>query len=110
MSDPDAYKLLSSEMVSYRELSYDELRRLIGSTSPRSVVGGNSTRYATQVSVNWHKHEQGDILIEGWIAVDDCGPLQRIDERFIFRKPDCGPQMQPASYGPGCLPGNAANQ
>jgi hypothetical protein len=83
----DGYKLLSEELASFRELSYDELVQLIGAPGVRRVRTRDSTEYAIQVSARWRDGEGGDILVEGWVAVDDCGPMRRLDDRFEVKAP-----------------------
>jgi hypothetical protein len=87
MNGPEAYNLLVRELASIRALSYDELTQLIGSSPQRVIIGVDSVRYAIQTYVKWRKEAGGDILVEGWVAVDDCGPLLRLDERFTVRNP-----------------------
>ncbi len=87
MNGPQAYQLLAAEMASYRALSYDELCQFIGTAQPRVVSGDDSEKYALQIVVRWHDAERNDILVDGWVALDECGPLHRIDEQFTVRKP-----------------------
>jgi hypothetical protein len=81
-----AYKLLSSELAPYRALSYDDLSSLIAPAAPRVISDDDSTRYAIQITVTWRNAIQGDILVDGWRALEDCGPLNRIDEHFVVSK------------------------
>jgi hypothetical protein len=83
MNQPDAYKLLSDEMAAYRALRYGELAELVGPPKVRIVRGVDSTEYAVEVIVRWRNGERGELLVEGWIAANDCGPLHRLDESFI---------------------------
>ena len=83
----DAYKLLASELAAYREFTYEELAECVGEPTCRIVRAHDSTEYAIEVTVCWLNEERGDILVDGWVAVDDCGPMRRLDERFIVRPP-----------------------
>lgn len=83
----EAYALLASELASFHQLSYEELVHFVGTAEVRRVRGSDSTQYAIQVTVEWRTGEPGDILVVGWCAVDDCGPLRRLDESFIVHRP-----------------------
>jgi hypothetical protein len=83
MNQVDAYKILAEEMASYRTRQYAELAQLVGSGRLRRVAGADSTSYSVEVKVRWRNGDPGDLLVEGWIAEDTCGPLHRLDEAFI---------------------------
>ena len=84
----DAYAMLSSELAAYRELPYDELTQLVGERSLRRVTAADSTEYAIEVIVRWLDLEGGDVRVVGWVAVDDCGPVRRLDDAFVVARPD----------------------
>jgi hypothetical protein len=83
----DAYQMLASELAAFRQLSYTELVQLVGPPHVRTVRSGDSTEYAIQITVRVLSTD--DILVDGWIAVDDCGPMRRLDDQFVVPKPDC---------------------
>lgn len=85
MNQPDAYKLLSTELAAYRALSHGELAELIGASGVRRVRAGDSIDYAIEVTVRWRRDEGGEILVFGWIAEDSCGPMHRLDDQFVVR-------------------------
>ena len=79
----DAYKLLVSELAAYRELSYEELAQFVGQPAERIVRASDSTEYALQVRVFYLNEDGGDIVVDAWVAVDDCGPMRRLDDHFV---------------------------
>ena len=83
----NAYAILSAELAAYRELPYDELAQLVGEPSLRRITAADSTQYAIEVTVRWSQSEEGGIRVIGWIAVDDCGPMRRLDDEFVVRRP-----------------------
>jgi hypothetical protein len=87
MNVVDAYAMLAAELAAYRQLAYDELARLVGPVKVRRVRGPDSTEYAIEVEVRWRSGESGDLLVTGWIAADNCGPMRRLDDHFIVAAP-----------------------
>ncbi len=87
MGTTDAYKLLAEELASYRELTYEELAQLVGPSQMRRTRARDSVDYAIQVNVRWSDFEGSDILVDGWVAVDDCGPMRRLDDQFVVPRP-----------------------
>ena len=88
MNQPDAYRLLAAEMAAYRTLSFGDLAELIGPTQMRRIRADDSAGYAIEVKVSWrHNEPGGEILVEGWIADDTCGPMHRLDENFVVSAP-----------------------
>lgn len=83
----DAYALLASELSAYRELSYDQLVELVETRDSRVVRAKDSIEYAIEVLVRWKNGVPGDICVDGWVAVDDCGPLRRLDDHFVVCSP-----------------------
>lgn len=79
----DAYALLASELAAYRALSYDQLVELVETRDSRVVRANDSIEYAIDIVVRWQKGVPGDIRVDGSVAVDDCGPLRRMDDHFV---------------------------
>ena len=84
----DAYQLLASELAAFRQLPYEQLTQFVGPAQARRVRARDSTEYAIEINVRWRFGNPGDILVEGWIAVDDCGPLHRLDDSFVVTASD----------------------
>ena len=87
MGTTEAYQLLSTELASYRELTYEELAQLVGPSQMRCTRAADAVEYAIQVTVRWKEFEGGDIVVDGWVAVDDCGPMRRLDDQFVVPHP-----------------------
>ena len=79
----DVYQILSSELAAFRELRYDELAELVGETISRQMIAADSTAYAVEIKIRWRDAPGGEILVVGWAAVDDCGPMRRVDNSFV---------------------------
>lgn len=82
MNQPEAYKLLASELASLRELSHEELAALLGRSS-RLLRASDGSIYSIYITIRWQECVHGDILVEGTVATADCGPLQRLDDSFV---------------------------
>ena len=85
MNQVDAYKLLASELAAYREMRFEDLAQFVGPQCPRRIRGNDGTEYAVQIKVRRGNLEHGEIIVEGWLAIDDCGPMHRLDDSFIVR-------------------------
>lgn len=88
MATTDAYRLLAEELASYRELTYEELVQLVGPSQLRRVRASDAVEYAIQVTLRWREIDGGDIVVDGWVAVDDCGPMRRLDDQFVVPHPN----------------------
>ena len=82
MNQPEAYKLLASELASLRESGYEELALQLGQSS-RLLRASDGLVYSLYITIRWRNREHGDILVEGTIATADCGPLNRLDDSFV---------------------------
>lgn len=82
MNQPEAYRLLASELASLRELDYEQLAALLGRSSRLSRASDGSI-FSIYIDIRWRNREHGDILVEGMIATADCGPLKRLDDSFV---------------------------
>ena len=72
MDRGEAYRLLLSELTSYRELPYDELVQLVGTTfSHRDKSHG--IEYVIDIEVAWRDIASGEILIDGMVGGVDWG-------------------------------------
>lgn len=87
MNQADAYRFLASELAPYRALPYSDLAQLIGPSLVRHIRGEDSTEYAIEVKVRWHAGHAAEILVEGWIAENSCGPVHRLDDSFTVALP-----------------------
>lgn len=83
MNQPEAYKLLASELASLRESGYEELASHLGQSS-RLLRGPDGSIYSIYITIRWRNCVHGDILIEGTIATADCGPLNRLDDSLVM--------------------------
>jgi hypothetical protein len=82
MNQPEAYKLLASELASLRELGHEELATLLGRSS-RLLRASDGSIFSVYIDIRWRNRGHGDILVEGTIATADCGPLRRLDDSFV---------------------------
>lgn len=82
MNQPEAYKLLASELASLRELDHEDLAALLGRSS-RLLRASDGSIYSMYITIRWQNCVRGDILVEGTIATADCGPLNRLDDSFV---------------------------
>ena len=83
----DGYAILARELAEFRMLSYQELIQFVGPSISRRMTTSDSTEYMLEVSVRWLNTEDGDVIVDGWIAVDDCGPMRRLDDHFVVNRP-----------------------
>jgi hypothetical protein len=83
----DGYAILARELAEFRMLSYQELTQFVGPSIPRRVTTSDATKYLLEVTARWLNTEGGDIIVDGWIAVDDCGPMRRLDDYFVVNRP-----------------------
>jgi hypothetical protein len=81
----EAYRLLFNEMAVFRELPYEQLAEFIGQPH-RWQVTVDGVAYAIEITVGWRYAEGGEIRVIGWAAVDDCGPMRRVDDTFVVSR------------------------
>jgi hypothetical protein len=82
-----AYKILAGEIAAFRSLSFDDLLQFVGETQSRRIRGDDGNEFATSLTVCWLNPKSRGIIVYGWIAVDDCGPMRRLDDEFIVPPP-----------------------
>ena len=78
-----AYRLLATELASYRRLTYAELRQLVGDTYTHRVqVAGLG--YEIDIRVAALNDTPSHILVDGTVGGIDWGsPIDRFDDHFI---------------------------
>jgi hypothetical protein len=81
-----AYKLLTAELAGYRQLSYEELRQLVGERTSRLVRGSNAIDYDLTVVVQAGKRDD-EIRVTGFIGEANWGgPHDTLDEVFLVKE------------------------
>jgi len=85
MDKEEALAILRSRLREYRERSYDELTKLIGSQDTFEVPGPSGTKYQLEVQAFWDGGRPGDLRVLG--SVDDGGwrAFSPLSEDFIMK-------------------------
>jgi hypothetical protein len=79
-----AYQLLDTGLLPFRELSYAELRQLVGEKSTNRVRGEDGMDYDLATIVQWRTGQSGDICVTGFVAESAWGgPHDSINVQFI---------------------------
>jgi hypothetical protein len=82
----EAYGILAAELVAYRDLPFDELAQLVGRTYSHRAYGSDSREYLVDVAVRRRDGRDDELVIDGTTVLNECGPLQRVDETIVVRR------------------------
>jgi hypothetical protein len=83
-----AYRLLASELQTYRELPFPELRQLVGEPSTRRVQGEDGVEYDLTTIVQWRLDVGGDIRVTGSIGESAWGsPHDSLNDTIVVLNP-----------------------
>jgi hypothetical protein len=83
-----AYELLSSEMATYRNIGFNELRQLVGERTSFRKRGQDGVEYDFLIIVRWRMYEGGDIRVIGFIGEAGWGgPHDSVDDTFVVPAP-----------------------
>ncbi len=86
-----ANHLLASELRTYGDLPFAELRQLVGEQSTRRVLGEDGVDYDLTVIVRWRLHDFGDICVTGFIGESNWGgPHDTLDDTIVIPNPCAG--------------------
>jgi hypothetical protein len=86
-----ANQLLASELLTFRELPFSELRQLVGENSTRCMRGSDGVDYNLTTVVRWRLCEEGDISVTGFIGESSWGgPHDSLDDTIVITNPCSG--------------------
>jgi hypothetical protein len=87
MNRTEAYRILASELASYRELDHADIAALVGEELSRMKHGNDGCDYTVAVSIRWHSESNADVLVSGSVTLSDWGsPHDRLEDSFVVSK------------------------
>jgi len=87
MKDAEPRTLLAGRLARYRELSYDDLSKRIGSVEVEEAAGPSGVAYQLEFEVFWDDKRGGDVRVFGGIDGGAISAFSPLTDSFI-KAPD----------------------
>ena len=85
MNQVTAYRLLDAQIRSWEVCRFTDLVEKVGTSTLDRIKGDDGRFYIVESTLHWKSDEQKAIEVDLMVAVDDTGPLHRIDRTITIQ-------------------------